>query len=78
MKTRILGIGLIVLRFAGLALGQTDDIEYYAIFMEGAKVGLRDAQQGRGRRAGYNNRNCQYDAKSNGKDSPPKDKGDLR
>jgi len=39
MKTRILGIGLIVLRFAGLALGQTDDIGYYAIFIEGAKVG---------------------------------------
>jgi Transglutaminase-like superfamily len=39
MKTSILGIGLILLQFAGLVLGQTDDIEYYAIFVDGTKVG---------------------------------------
>ncbi|MBE3144650.1 MAG: transglutaminase domain-containing protein [Planctomycetes bacterium] len=39
MKTRILGIWFIVLQLAVLALGQTDDIEYYAVFVDGTKVG---------------------------------------
>ncbi len=39
MKTRILGIGLIVLLFAGLVLGQTEDAEYFAVFVDGTKVG---------------------------------------
>ena len=39
MKAKILGIGLIVLQFAVLALGQTDDVEYYAVFVDGTKVG---------------------------------------
>lgn len=39
MKAKILGIGLIVLQLAVLALGQTDDIEYYAVFVDGTKVG---------------------------------------
>ena len=39
MKVKILAIGLIVLQFAVLALGQTDDVEYYAVFVDGTKVG---------------------------------------
>ncbi|HEY5505790.1 MAG TPA: hypothetical protein VIK28_11580, partial [Sedimentisphaerales bacterium] len=39
MKVKILGIGLIVLQLAVLALGQTDDVEYYAVFVDGTKVG---------------------------------------
>jgi hypothetical protein len=39
MKTRILGIGLIVLQFAVLAWGRADDFEYYAVFVDGTKVG---------------------------------------
>ena len=39
MKVKIFAIGLIVLQFAVLAMGQTDDIEYYAVFVDGIKVG---------------------------------------
>jgi hypothetical protein len=39
MKAKILGIGLIVLQLTVLALGQTDDVEYYAVFVDGTKVG---------------------------------------
>ncbi|MGD0552085.1 MAG: transglutaminase-like domain-containing protein [Sedimentisphaerales bacterium] len=39
MKVKIFAIGLIVLQFAVLALGQTDDVEYYAVFVDGTKVG---------------------------------------
>ncbi|MGB7580839.1 MAG: hypothetical protein WBL85_00130, partial [Sedimentisphaerales bacterium] len=39
MKAKIFTIGLIVLQFAVLALGQTDDVEYYAVFVDGTKVG---------------------------------------
>jgi hypothetical protein len=39
MKARIFAIGLIVLQFAVLAMGQTDDVEYYAVFVDGTKVG---------------------------------------
>ena len=39
MKTRILVIGLIVLQLAVLAWGRADDFEYYAVFVDGAKVG---------------------------------------
>ncbi|MGA2679992.1 MAG: transglutaminase-like domain-containing protein [Sedimentisphaerales bacterium] len=39
MKVKIFAIGLIVLQFAVLAIGQTDDVEYYAVFVDGTKVG---------------------------------------
>ncbi len=39
MKAKIFAIGLIVLQFAVLAMGQTDDVEYYAVFVDGTKVG---------------------------------------
>ncbi|MGD0573685.1 MAG: transglutaminase-like domain-containing protein [Sedimentisphaerales bacterium] len=39
MKAKIFAIGLIVLQFAVVALGQTDDVEYYAVFVDGTKVG---------------------------------------
>ena len=39
MKAKIFAIGLIVLQLAVLALGQTDDVEYYAVFVDGTKVG---------------------------------------
>jgi hypothetical protein len=39
MKAKIFGIGLIVLQLAVLALGKTDDFEYYAVFVDGTKVG---------------------------------------
>jgi hypothetical protein len=39
MKTRILAIGLIVLQFAVLAWAKPDDFEYYAVFLDGSKVG---------------------------------------
>jgi len=39
MKAKIFVIGLIVLQFAVLAFGQTDDVEYYAVFVDGTKVG---------------------------------------
>ena len=39
MKAKIFAIGLIVLQFAVLALGQTDDVEYYAVFVDGTKIG---------------------------------------
>jgi hypothetical protein len=39
MKAKIFAIGLIVLQFAVVAMGQTDDVEYYAVFVDGTKVG---------------------------------------
>jgi hypothetical protein len=39
MKTKIFAIVLIVLQSAVLAIGQTDDVEYYAVFVDGTKVG---------------------------------------
>lgn len=39
MKAKIFAIGLIILQFAVLAMGQTDDVEYYAVFVDGTKVG---------------------------------------
>ena len=39
MKTKIFAIGLIVLQFAVLAWGRADDFEYYAVFVDGTKVG---------------------------------------
>ena len=39
MKARIFVIGLIVLQLGVLAWGQTDDLEYYAVFLDGTKVG---------------------------------------
>jgi len=39
MKAKIFAIWLIVLQLAVLALGQTDDVEYYAVFVDGTKVG---------------------------------------
>lgn len=39
MKAKIFAIGLIVLQLAVLTLGQTDDVEYYAVFVDGTKVG---------------------------------------
>jgi hypothetical protein len=39
MKTRIFAIGLIVLQFAVLAWAKPEDFEYYAVFLDGSKVG---------------------------------------
>jgi hypothetical protein len=39
MKVRIFAIGLIVLQFSVLAIAQTDNVEYYAVFVDGTKVG---------------------------------------
>ena len=39
MNAKIFGIGLIVLQLAVLAMGQTDNFEYYAVFLDGSKVG---------------------------------------
>ena len=39
MKARIFAVGLIVLQFAVLALGQNDNFEYYAVLVDGMKVG---------------------------------------
>jgi len=39
MKAKIFAIGLIVLQFAVLAWGRADDFEYYAVFVDGTKVG---------------------------------------
>jgi hypothetical protein len=39
MKTKILLIGFIVLQFTILAFGQNDNFEYYAVFLDGSKVG---------------------------------------
>ncbi|MGA2070669.1 MAG: transglutaminase-like domain-containing protein [Sedimentisphaerales bacterium] len=39
MKTKFFATGLIVLQLAVLAMGQTDDVEYYAVFVDGTKVG---------------------------------------
>ena len=41
MKAKIFAIGLIVLQFAVLAMGQTDDVEYYAVFVDGPRSGTR-------------------------------------
>jgi hypothetical protein len=39
MKAKFLAVGLIILQFAVLAMGQTDNFEYYAVFLDGSKVG---------------------------------------
>jgi len=39
MKAKIFGIGLIVLQLTVLAWARTDDVEYYAVFVDGTKVG---------------------------------------
>jgi hypothetical protein len=39
MKAKILAIGLIVLQLTASAFGQADDIEYFAVFIDGSKVG---------------------------------------
>ncbi len=39
MNAKIFAIGLIVLQFTVVAMGQPDDTEYYAVFVDGTKVG---------------------------------------
>jgi hypothetical protein len=39
MKAKILGIGLIIIQLSALAFGQADGFEYYAVFIDGMKVG---------------------------------------
>jgi hypothetical protein len=39
MKAKIFAIGLIVLQLTVLAWGRADDVEYYAVFVDGTKVG---------------------------------------
>jgi hypothetical protein len=39
MKMNILGLALIVLQWSVCAGAQAEDVEYYAVLMEGAKIG---------------------------------------